>query len=374
MAALIAIVVTALAVSAICSVLEASLLSSSVIRLTKRRDSGDKAAGRLLEIKEERLDDAIGAILTYNTIAHTIGAALAGAQAAKVFGDVWVGVFSAILTLLILVFTEILPKTFGAAHAESPWLVKLVGALLVLMIKPPMKWILVVTRKLTNLIARDAEARVLTRGDLEAMVQMASRDGAIASDESRVLSNLLRFETITVDDVMTPRTVLAMAESGLTVEQMVAREDVQPYSRVPIFKQIRDQVEGYVLMSDVLRAALNAEDRLRPISEFTRPIPFISESLSVGKALKYFTEHSTHLAMVQDDLGVVGGLVTMEDLIETALGVEIVDERDRVADLRKVAMELRDKRMARMRSKQKSATPSLADQGPSMQKERTDDN
>jgi CBS domain containing-hemolysin-like protein len=342
------IVLSALGVSAICSVLEASLLSSSPVELSQRKDAGDAGAARLLRIKEHSIDDAISAILTYNTIAHTVGAALSGAQAAFVFGDRWVGLFSGVLTLLILVFTEIIPKTVGTVYADR--LAGFSGWLISLMIKPPMKWLLYLTRALTRLIARGGK-KSTTRGDVVAMIKFATRDGALAKSETELLSNLLRFQEIKVQDVMTPRSVITMFEAAMTVDQALEEAEIKAFSRVPIFTERRDNIEGYVLVRELLEAAIDEARRGETLTKFLRPITFIDETKSVGEALRQLLNENEQFGVVLDDLGVVSGLVSLEDLFETFLGSEIIDEFDQVVDLRQKALELRDKRLARIRER-----------------------
>ena len=343
---LVLIVATALSISFLCSILEASLLSASVVELSRRKDKGEKGAAVLLQLKEERIDDSIAAILTYNTIAHTVGAAMSGAQAAVVFGDAWVGVFSGVLTVLILVITEIIPKTIGTVHAVR--LAGFVGFVISLMIKPPMKWVLYLTRALTRLFA-SKEEKTTTRGDVMAMLKIATRDGALRQEETKVLANFLKFDEITVAMVMTPRTVVTMFDEARTLGEILAASESKAYSRIPIFNGSRDNVTGYVLMRELLQEAARDAPLDTAATSYMRPLPVIPETLSVGAALKQFVADKVHLAMVADELGMTSGLVTMEDLIETALGVEIVDEFDRAVDLRKVALELRDKRLAQMK-------------------------
>lgn len=348
MALLIFIVVAALGISALCSILEASLLSASVVELSQRAEGGDKGAAKLLELKQDRIDDSISAILTYNTIAHTVGAALSGAQAAVVFGDTWVGVFSGVLTLLILVFTEIIPKTVGTVYAGR--LAGFSGRVISFMILPPMKWLLFITRALTRLIAREGK-KSMTRGDVMAMVKIAARDGALPPNESTLLSNLLRFEDIKVKDIMTPRTVLAMVEKTETIESTLAEPDFKAFSRLPVYLESKDNVQGYVLTRELLEASIETGGGSHPIADHVRPVKVIDESLSVGAALKDLVQRKEQIAMVIDELGVLSGLVSLEDLFETALGAEIIDELDQVVDLRQKALELRDKRLARMRER-----------------------
>jgi len=345
---LIIIVLAALGISAVCSILEASLLSVNVVRLSQRQRQGDAGAGRMRHLKEHRLDDSISAILTYNTIAHTVGAALSGAQAAVVFGDAWVGVFSGVLTLLILVFTEILPKTAGATYAE-----KLAGPasrVISLMILPPMKWVLVVTRALTRLVAPKETMDKTTRGDVMAMLRLAEKDGVLAEDESTILSNVLGFDKISVVDIMTPRTVVSLFEQSLSIGEAVTRQNTVAFSRFPVYEGTPDNITGYVLVRELLQSIVNGESGENPVSSLKRPIGRVSDTTTVREALRLFTRDQIHLATVADNFGVFQGLVTMEDLIETALGAEIIDEFDQYTDLQQVAMELRDRRLRRMAS------------------------
>ena len=343
---LIIIVLSALGISGLCSVLEASLLSASVVKLSELKARGDKGAMRLLDLKENHIDDSISAILTYNTIAHTVGAALSGAQAAVVFGDRWVGLFSGVLTLMILVFTEIIPKTVGTVYAER--LAGFSGRMISLMIKPPMKWLLYLTRALTRLFARKKE-ELTTRGDVQAIVRLATRDGTLADDESKVMSNLLHLKEIEVREVMTPRTVVAMFDESQTIREVLDDPAARVYSRLPVYRESRDNFQGYILVRDLLREAIEPDGAERKLSELTRPVLVLEETLSVGQSLQEMQGKAEHFAVVIDDLGILSGVVSLEDLFETLLGQEIVDELDRVTDLRKRAVELRDKRLARMK-------------------------
>ncbi len=336
---------SALFVSFVCSVLEAALLSIRVTELADRRDRGDRAAAALLAIKEHRVGDAISAILTLNTVAHTIGAALAGAQAAVVFGDRWVGAFSGVLTLLILVLTEIIPKTLGTTNASGLVAPVAWSLRLLLVATAPA---LVVTRLLTRLFSKESEQSV-SRGELSALVAIAHREGVIRNEELRVMTNLLRFDEVRVTDVMTPRTVAAMLPLGATVGELVDDAAVRHYSRVPVFEGSRDHVVGYVLRRDALEALVRGEPRGAPVAPLVRPIHALPEMASLSAALRDLQARRDPIAVVVDEFGGVRGLLTLEDVIETILGVEIIDEKDRVADLRAVALELRDKRMARFR-------------------------
>ncbi len=340
-------VFVALAISFLCSILEAALLSVRAPTLMRLQENGSKGAGRLLSLKQDKLDDAISAILTLNTIAHTIGAALAGAQAAALFGDAWVGWFSAALTLLILVITEIIPKTLGAVHA--PQLSPLVGHT-TYWLTWAMTPFLFMTRAITQLIARNKTTPV-TPGEISAMVSIAADQGALTAEQSALLSNLLREDAINIADVMTPRSVITAMLAETSIDEFMKREEINAFSRIPVFGDSQDDVLGYVLVRELFAFAAAGGDRDRALGTFKRPICVLPKSYSVGDALRVMTAKREHLAIVLDEYGGVSGLVTLEDLFETLLGVEIIDESDRVADLRKVAMNIRDQRLARIEKK-----------------------
>jgi len=346
MTLLLVIVLAALSISFLCSVLEATLLSARLPELLERRDRGDAGAAILLDLKQHRLDDAISSILILNTIAHTIGATLAGAQAAVVFGDRWVGLFSGVLTLLVLVATEIVPKTLGTSYASqlSGFVGRTVRFLGVLLAPA-----LVVTRSLTRLISHGGGADV-SRAEVTALVALATRQGALRDQESRVVTNLLRLEAVTVADVMTPVTVVAMLPASATVGDFIESSAVAPFSRVPVFAGSGDDIVGYVLQGAVLRSALAGEPA-RPLAELARPLRHVGEGEKLGSVLRLLLGKQEHMAVASDEFGATAGIVTLEDLIETILGVEIVDESDPVADMRVVAQQLREERLRRNRDR-----------------------
>jgi CBS domain containing-hemolysin-like protein len=352
-------VVFALGVSFVCSLLEATLLSVSIVRLADRASAGSRGARRLLELKQERIDDAISAILILNTVANTLGATLAGAQAARVFGSAWVGAFSGVLTFLILIVSEIIPKTLGAVYAGP--LSGIVGWVLNLLVRL-MVPVLFISRAITRLLTRSRPPS-LSRSELAAVIGMARRQGVISPEESRMFSNLLRFNSIQVEDVMTPRTVAFMMPADASIAEMLAEPDSDAFSRIPLYRGHRDNIVGYVLQRDVLRAVAEQCDRSLPLSRFMRPISYVPELARVGAAMRQILEKREPIAMVTDEHGGVAGLVTLEDLTETILGVEILDESDQIADLRAAAVRLRDERLERLRRLRHPA-PGHRDEGP----------
>jgi len=342
----------ALGVSFLCSLLEAALLSSRIAVLVEQRDAGNRGAARLLELKRTRVDDAISAILILNTISNTLGATLAGAQAAHLWGNAWIGVFSGVMTLLILVLSEIIPKTLGAAYWRS--LSGTVGTVLHLLVRL-MQPALVLSGALTGLLTRGKRTRY-SRGELTAVIETAVRDGALTQDEWTLLSNLLRTKEVQVDDVMTPRTVMFVMPADATIADLLAEPEAEAFSRIPLYREDPENVVGYVLQRDVMKAAATGADKNRRLESFLREIWFIPELIGVGQALKQFLERREPIAMVTDEHGGVAGLVSLEDLTETLLGTEIVDESDRIVDLRQKALELRDRRLERLREKRGRAS------------------
>ena len=348
----------AVGVSFVCSLLEATLLASRNAILATQKEEGNRGAALLLELKQERVDDAISAILTLNTVANTLGATLAGAQAAKIFGNVWVTAFSAALAFLILVVSEIIPKTLGAVYASAlsgfaGWSLHLLTRL--------MTPALVLSRLLTRFLTR-GQSISFSKGELSATIANAAKHGVISPATFRIFDNLLQFDQIRVEDVMTPRTVAFMLPASATIGELLADREAEAFSRIPVYGKDQDDVIGYVLQREALKAKVSGSDTSLSLERLMRPIPFIPEVAKVGSAMRQILERHEPIAIAFDEHGGVSGLVTLEDLTETVLGVEIVDESDRIVDQRQAASALRDQRMERMlRRRQTHQTARNAD-------------
>ena len=321
----------ALGLSFLCSIMEAVLLSvtpSFVVQMEKERPR----LGRRLKSMKNDVDRPLAAILSLNTIAHTVGAAGAGAQAAAVFGDAYVGVISAILTLLILVISEIIPKTLGAVYWRelTPWVLRLLVPTIWSM------WPLVkMSQGLTGLLAAGKRERV-SREELAALAEMGAREGVMHENESRILANLFRLERVQVGDIMTPRTVIFALPETWTVGEVLENHPKIRFSRIPIFASDRDEITGFVLKVDLLlRAAEHQKDT--PLTELRRPLAVAPKSLTLRRLFDRLMNERDHLALVVDEYGGTEGLVTLEDLLETLLGLEIVDEADAVHDMQLLA-------------------------------------
>lgn len=328
----------ALAVSFLCSVFEAVLLSvtPSFIAAREQDSSGRrKRTGKLLRQLKEQVDRPLAAILTLNTIAHTVGAAGVGAQAQRLYGSAAVTTAAVVMTLLILVLSEIIPKTLGAVYWRGlSGVVARAVRLLIWLLYP----FVLLAQGLTSLLSRSKSSSEVSREELGALAEIGRREGVIEEDESRMMQNLLRFQSIRAEDVMTPRTVAFMLPESITVREGLERAGESRFSRIPLFDRDADDVSGYVLKSELLLAG--ARDQFqRRLSELSRPLVRVSHKLPLPEVLEQLLRHREHLALVTDGFGGTAGIVTMEDVVETLLGTEILDETDAEKDLRAFARE-----------------------------------
>ena len=330
MTLLVLYIALAIGVSFLCSVLEAVLLSVTPAYVGNLQATRPAAAERLKGLKSD-VERPLAAILSLNTVAHTIGAAGAGAQAAAVFGSASLGVFSAILTLGILVLSEIIPKTLGAVYWRG--LAPVVSRILPLLIwvTLPLVWL---SQGLTKLLARGEKEGSVSREEIAALAQIGHEEGVFDASESRILSSLLKFNALHTRDVMTPRTVV-VAHDETTPLAQIAEAD-RRFSRLPVYAGDRDHVTGYVLRDEVLEAVAAGRGDA-PASSIRRDVLTVEEGLALPELFERFLERKEHLALVVGPYGGTAGVVTVEDVVETMLGLEIVDEADREHDMQAVA-------------------------------------
>ncbi|MBK1829982.1 HlyC/CorC family transporter [Verrucomicrobiaceae bacterium R5-34] len=348
MGLLIFYVLLALGVSFLCSILEAVLLSITPGFVQHELSSNKKYAGYLAKMKQE-VDEPLSAILTLNTIAHTMGAAGAGAQWKAHRGDTGEAIFAGGLTLLVLILSEIIPKTLGAKFwrgLAGPTTYVLRVMIWILTYLPP--WPLPVLRMLTRLLGGHHEGHAVSRAELVAMAEIGSQTGELEDEESRILQNLLMFKSTQVRDIMTPRTVVYALRENTTVDDFLAEAMPKPFSRVPVFGKDRDHISGFVLKSDVMSAKLRGEGKGETLVNFIREIKAVSGNHSIYHTFKMMTQEKQHLMLVVDEFGGMDGLVTMEDVVETLLGMEIMDEADRNEDMQVLARALWAKRAKAM--------------------------
>ena len=332
MGLLILYVVLAVGVSFLCSIMEAVLLSVTPSYMAALEQEGEPVGETLRQMKED-IDRPLAAILSLNTVAHTAGAAGAGAQAAVVFGDAYVGIISAVLTLLILILSEIIPKTLGAVYWRN--MAPAITRILV-----PTIWAMWPLVKLSKLITRvlspGEERMTFSREEFTALAELGEEEGVFEEKESRILRNLFRFNSLRVKDVMTPRTVVFDMSEHKTVGEVVEEHDEFRFSRIPVYDENRDDVTGYVLKDAILLKAAQ-EETDTPLEELAREMLVVRDTLPLPDLLERLLDRLEHIALVVDEYGGVEGIVTMEDVVETLLGMEIVDEADSVEDMQALA-------------------------------------
>jgi len=338
---LITYVLIALVFSFLCSIAEAVLLSVGPAHVALLEKEG-KPCGALLRSLKQDINKPLAAILTLNTIAHTIGAAGAGAQAQSVFGSSYLAATSAVLTLLILVFSEIIPKTLGAHYWKqlAPITAYLLRVLIV-MLWPFVK----MSERLTRGFTEGPNLSGFSREEFAVMAELSANEGQLKVRESLILKNLLFLSDTPVFDILTPRTVIFSLPEDSSVEGYFHQHDHVRFSRIPIYKggDVED-ISGFVLRSDLLLAQARG-NTASCLSKYARNIRAMAKSTSVAEALEQFIKLNAHMMLVVDEYGGVEGLLTLEDLLESLLGVEIVDEGDSTVDMQALAKKLARKRM-----------------------------
>ncbi|MEL0633847.1 hemolysin family protein [Pseudoalteromonas carrageenovora] len=341
MTLLIIYMVAAIVISFLCSVMEAVLLSISPSYVALLRKNQPALAKQLEKLKSN-IDQPLAAILTLNTVAHTAGAAGVGAQAAVVFSDAAVGIASAIMTLLVLVLSEIIPKTLGANYwrALTPSVTYSLRFLVILL--KPFVWC---AQKLTNLMGSKHDEAYYIRQEIEAMADIGTESGALHEDESEIIRNLLHFRHAKLCDLMTPRTVLFKIHKDLTVNQYLNEYGSSSFSRILVFDKDADDIIGFVHKNDIMLAHHRLGTDCK-ISKLVKPIHTVPEGHNVSSLLQTLLTQRTHICLIVDEYGDVQGIVTLEDMIEALMGLEIVDERDQSTNMRMVAKQRWRQRLA----------------------------
>lgn len=325
------IMIVSMALSALCSVLEATLLSTPLSYITGLEDQGVKGAERLKKLKQNS-DRPISAILCLNTIANTVGASIVGSLVYEVYGDALVGVFSTIFTFGILIFSEIIPKTIGSSYWRSLALPASAIISMMIFITFPLVWIL---EHLQRLISSNSNQVSVSREDISAMVSVATEEEVIEKDEKKMIQNLLKLDEVTAHEIMTPSVVVEMVPGSMSIKEFYDSDNT--HSRILVYDEENDEyVVGYVLRQEVLEKM--AEDNFdAPLNDIIRPILTFGEEDTVADIWEKLLEKKEHISAVLDEYGSLRGIVTMEDVIETMLGQEIVDEKDEVVDMQEYA-------------------------------------
>lgn len=324
----------ALFTSFLCSILESALLSVPISFLKAKSEQGSSDADDLIEMKED-IDRPLSAILSLNTVAHTVGAAGVGAQAVVVFGDAYFGIVSAVLTVLILVLTEIIPKTLGANYSRE-----LVGftaktiKILVFITYP----LVVVSAVLTRLLSRKEKELTTSREEISVLATIGTEEGIFADKENKIIQNLIRLKSIRLSEVMTPRVVVVVASEDMTLQEFLKNKDFLHFSRIPIFNDNRDNITGYIFREEVFEYL--AEDQFDlTLKDIKHEITVFPQNMTLFSAWEELLLNKQHIALITDQYGGMDGIVTLEDIIESLLGFEILDEKDQIEDMQQYAMD-----------------------------------
>jgi CBS domain containing-hemolysin-like protein len=328
---LILFLLFALLVSFACSLLESVLLSVPISFVNMKEIEGHKRASSLKYFKEN-IDKPLAAILSINTVANIVGAAGVGAQAVKLLGNA--GIVSVILTFLILVFSEIIPKTIGARFCRNLAMRIILPLKCMIFIAYPF---VLLSRLVAKILGSDSNEATVSREEVSAMMDIATDEGEFEVKENKVIQNIMRLETIKVEDIMTPQIVVLTASEDLTVEEFHRNKSYLNYSRIPVYgEDMEDNITGYVLQKTVLDHLANDDFSVK-LKDIRRNIVMAREGLSITTLWETLLEEKEHIALIVDEYGTFTGIVTLEDIIESILGLEIVDETDSEVDMQQYA-------------------------------------
>ena len=341
-----------LLVSFLCSTLESVLMTTTLSYISLREDEGDNAA---VLFKQYKLDTErpLAAILSLNTIANTVGSVGIGMQATLVFGNAWVGLTSAVVTLLILIFAEIIPKTIGTKYWKSlmPFTAYTIKGLIVVMF-PFVLLVHYITR-----IFHDDDGlgdNTVSREEVSAIANVGEEEGVIEQDENKIIQNIIRLDEIKAFEVMTPRVVAAIAPEKMTLREYYDSDAYDHFSRIPVYAESQEFITGYVLRDDALEDL--AEDHFDTrLGDIKRSLPYFNEDTSISDIFDAMLKQKSQIALVIDEYGCFQGIITLEDIIETIFGFEIIDENDVITDMQQYARERWQKRQKRIAKHMKSA-------------------
>lgn len=348
MIALLAYLMVALGVSFLCSILESVLMSTTLSYLTMREDDG-YAAATLFKTYKTDTSKPIAAILSLNTIANTFGAAGVGSEATKLWGSEWFGLVSAITTLLILMFAEIVPKTIGTNYWRhlTGFTAYTIRTLVVVMY--PLVWLIQWISKLIS--PKDTEDTAVSREEVLAMANVGEEEGVLEEDENTIIQNIINLDDMKAYDAMTPRIVAATASEKMTLKEFYKHDEYDHFSRIPVYKESPDFITGYVLRCDILENLAEDKFQMR-LGEIKRDVQYFNEEMNIRDIWDELLESKQQFAIIIDEYGSFQGILTMEDIIETIMGLEIVDEQDEVGDMQAYARERWQQRQKRFKQMQ----------------------
>ena len=331
----------ALFFSFLCSILEAVILSITPSYIGIKLEDNKKLGEELQKLKDD-IDRPLAAILTLNTFAHTIGAAGVGAQAQNIWGNEYLSIISIILTLLILFFSEIIPKTLGANYWEqlAPYATPVLKAMIAVLYP-----LVLVSQFLTKLLKKEKDKSIFTRADFSALTEIGLKSGVFKKEESKIIQNLIRFNKVLVKSIMTPRTVVLAADEEMTIKEFFEANKNLRFSRIPVYSNNIDNVTGFILKNKVLAGMIEKQENVK-LKDIKREISVVYEQMQVPELFQFLMEKNEQIALVVDEFGGMQGVVTVEDIMETLLGMEIIDELDSHADLQMLARKSWERRAA----------------------------
>lgn len=350
MVTLLSYLFLALAVSFLCSTLESVLMSTTHSYINLREEEGYAPATRMKHYKTDT-ERPLAAILSLNTIANTIGAAGVGRQATILFGDVWFGVVSALVTILILLFGEIVPKTIGTTYWKSlmGFTANTIHVLIFLLY--PIVWVI---EQFSRVMPQGEEEASVSREEVIAMASVGEEEGVIEEDENKIIRNVMRLEQVKASDIMTPRVVANIAPESMTLREFYDSDEYDHNSRIPVYLDEEEYITGYVLRDDALEDL--AEDHFeKTLAEIKRPIPAFSEEDNIADIFDKMLSAKSQIAQIIDEYGCFVGIITLEDIVETIFGMEIVDESDVITDMQQYARERWKQRQRRYRKQKKES-------------------
>ena len=324
----------ALFVSSICSIMESVLLSTPQSFLIVKQEKGNVWAKKFIDFKAN-IDKPLSAILSLNTVAHTIGAAGVGAQAVKVFGEASFGIVSAVLTILILVFTEIIPKTLGANYWRNLTMITYFTINIMVIITYPL---VLMSTVITKTFSRNKNEQTTSREEIAALARIGAYEGIFSEREDKIVQNILRLKNVKVNEIMTPRVVVAVADENQSLNEFLKNKDYLKFSRIPLYTENDENITGYVIRQEVFEKLAEDQHNLK-LRDIKRKIVKVPNTMVLFSLWEILLENKEHIALILGEYGGLDGVVTMEDIIETLLGLEIVDEKDTFYDMQKYARE-----------------------------------
>ena len=345
MALLLTFLLGTLCISFLCSILEATLMSTPLSYITMKKEQGYKLADKFLAYKTDT-EKPLAAILSLNTIANTIGAAGVGRQATILFGSTWFGIISAITTLLILIFAEIVPKTIGASYWKhlTGFATRTISFLIVILYP-----LVLLVSLIARTLSKDEDEATVSREEVTAMANIGVEEGVIDSDENKVIQNIMKLDNVPAYEAMTPRIVAVTAQENMTLKNFYKNDQYLHYSRIPVYGDSPEYITGYILLSDALEGLADDEFDKR-LKEFKRSVSFFNEEDSLSTIWEELLKKREQMALIIDEYGCFQGIVTLEDIIETILGLEIIDENDQAIDMQQFARERWERRQKRFRT------------------------